>query len=221
MDEDISIKPFSLVLDRIKGNAIAEYTISTDRILEAASSYYIIFDPRIKYAGLAGKWGEQDDKLCARIQNKCDIETVVHELIHLGHNYLRKPEVSDDFSDNSQRDNLENAIEIATELFLRYSPELRFQIRDSQIAKVLKTIERYGFKYALSLEGEIDSTARFFRNRLNTSELNLEGLPSRVFRASEEFDYHGIFNNYYWEELRECLLGRNYQLPKRQRFLFC
>lgn len=210
LDEDIEIKPYSLVLDRLRGHSIADYTFGTDRVLDAASMYFIIFDASIKYAGLAGKWREGDDKLCARIKDKCDNGTVVHELIHLGHNYLRKPDVSDDFDDNPQRDNLENAVEIATKLFLKCSPDLPLKIRDLQIAKVLHAMDKYSFRDYFCTLDCIDSNSHFYREMLNKGR----------FRGDEEFDFTGIFHNYYWEELKEVLLNGNFQPPKRQRFLF-
>jgi hypothetical protein len=214
LDDESIIEPFDSVIRRLKTLCGNKFSFSSERILEAASNYYIVYDPSILHANFAGVASPStipENRRYAIAGLKDSPHTIVHELIHLAYCH-RSRDVSNDFDEINQYYDLENAVEIAAELFLYHIPGLPEDIKNSQIAMVKATLGKYNFLDYMKTPDSIDHKSKFFRDTLRDK--------SRAFTEEENFDYKGIFNNYYWEEIRASLIDGNFQAPIRQQFLF-
>lgn len=115
---DKKVRSLDSVIQEIKQTAPRKFFgFSSDRILDAALKYFIIYDPDLKRQGEAGRWLGQEDKLHAKIREKGDNKTLIHELIHLAHGYLYR-EVMDSPDDIQSTYDFENAIDIASKILL-------------------------------------------------------------------------------------------------------
>ena len=215
------LRNFGEVVDEINKSPVRKsFCFSSDRILNAAAKYFIVHESceveGHHYSGLTREWLGMEDKLYCSVQELGDTPTVVHELIHLAHGYPNYRSVMESDNDELSPRELENAIEIATKLFLRYIPRLPFDIRNAQIGRVLNTINDHSLKDGLATPENLDRNCYFFKEkhipRLRRSYEELH--------KNESFYLNGIFNNYYWEDIREVLLNGNFHSPKRQKFLF-
>lgn len=77
---------------------------------------------------------------------------------------------------------------------------------------MVRVLKKYNLLDYLTTRKNIDRNSYFYLDQL--------GERPRRFNDEEDFDFNGIFHNYYWEEIREVLLGGNLQAPIRQQFLF-
>ena len=205
-ENNLSYQRLDYLVNNLKGSLpVAAYCFDSDKILDAASKYYMVQDLSSDDAGYVFNWRDIEDKYFINIRDKNDNDSVIHELIHLGHDLLIMPYDKKTNKINPEFENLEQVIETATLLFTRYLPNLDMDIKEVQINKVMKTIDKYHLKSSLNNDFNIENTCSFYKQLLDNIEKHIH-FQNKFFSLDEEFEFNGIFNNYYLDDIKERLL---------------